>query len=481
MWFLNKCAIIGIDEVEHIVHLWCPNAFVLAQVKKFFKKDLNKAVSEVYNPNYKINILTYEWLQNGDSDLQLDLSKIVKQKKTEVRPDLWQLWQAPIAGPQEPPLGHQIKTGLEHYFWILFEKKYNFDNFVVWATNELAYSAAVAIAETPGEVYNPFFVYGEVWLGKTHLMQAIWNHIISEKPDMTVVYLPTSKLIDKIIHAVRFNKLDVLKERLEAVDVLMLDDIQFLAWKDKTQEIFHNIFNDFVSRKKQIVITSDQAPKALTLLESRLQSRFSLWLVADIISPDAETRMAILKSKLAKKWETLDDAHLEIIASAVTSNIRELEWALNIIITRKQLLKKEITDNDVVHALETLGISVGPLAAVDNIQTQANFVDAPPIVPVANSTAPRTTVLQWVDASIQAVADYYGLKVKTIKWSSRMKEISFARQICMYITKTKYQRSLQKIWDYFGGKNHSSVIYAIKTFEKYLKANPEMNEVLKGF
>lgn len=480
--FLNKCAVIGIDEKEHQVHIWCPNEFVYMQVKKFFKKDLNNAISDIYNPIYKANIIVYNGLHSWESELQIDISKIIKQ-----RPNTSPNKTTPtMPWPQEAPLEVQIKTWLEHYFWILFEKKYSFDNFVVGATNELAYSAGQAIAENPGEVYNPFFIYGEVWLGKTHLMQAIGNHIIANKSDLTVVYLPTSKLIDRIIHAVRFNKLDTLKEKLESVDVLMLDDIQFLAGKEKTQEIFHNIFNDFVSRKKQIVITSDQAPKALTLLEPRLQSRFSLWLIADIKAPDSETRIAILRSKLAKKDETLDDKHLDIIASSVTSNIRELEWALNIIITRKQLLKKEITDTDVINALETLGIEDIRSSQAPELDTQANFVDAPPISPVDENTTysiqgSSPTALQGIEQTLAWVADYFGLKLKVIRWDSRLKEISFARQCCMYIAKTRFHRSLQKIWDYFGGKNHSSVIYAIKTFEKYLKAHPEMKKTVESF
>ena len=156
-------------------------------------------------------------------------------------------------------------------------------------------------------------------------MQAIGNHIIDNQPEKVIVYLPCTKFIDKIIHAVRFNKLDAFKAKLEEVDVLMIDDIQFLAGKDKTQEIFHNIFNDFYAKGKQIVITSDESPKALTLLEPRLQSRFSLGLVADIKAPDMETRMAILHAKAQKKDIILEEKHTEIIAEAVDTNVRELE------------------------------------------------------------------------------------------------------------------------------------------------------------
>lgn len=185
-------------------------------------------------------------------------------------------------------------------------------------------------------------------------MQATGNYILENNPDKVVLYLPTSRFIDQIISAVRKGNLGQLQKRLEEVDILMLDDIQFLAGKERTQEIFHNIFNEFYAAKKQIVLTSDRSPKELTLLESRLQSRFSLGLVTDIKQPDLETRIAILQAKLNEKDIQLDPKYIELIAQTVNSNIRELEGALNIVITRLTLLNKEITHADIVNALGTL-------------------------------------------------------------------------------------------------------------------------------
>jgi len=229
------------------------------------------------------------------------------------------------------------------YFGILFESQFTFDRLVTWSHNELVASAAQAVAESPGQAYNPLFIYGGVGLGKTHIMQAIGNHIIQTQPEKVVIYLPTSKLIDEIVKGIRKNKLGQLMSKLDQVDVLLIDDIQFLAQKEKTQEIFHNIFNDFHMKKKQIVITCDRPPKTLNDIAERLKSRFSLGIVADIQTPDLETRIAILASKADQKEIHLPIEFLEIIAKHITTNVRELEGALNLIITKAKLTNKELS------------------------------------------------------------------------------------------------------------------------------------------
>ena len=488
--FLSKCAVISIDEQAQTVHLWVPNDFVLSQVNKFFKKPLADAVHTSYNADYSLNIVSHPELQNGHHDLQIEVKKHLS----------WSL-----ETKQTPVMDPRTTTALSNYFGILFEKKYTFNNFVIWANSELAASAAQAIAEQPGEVYNPFFIYGDVGLGKTHLMQAIGNHIIQHDPDKVIVYLPCTKFIDRIIHAVRFNKLDNLKQKLEEVDVLMIDDIQFLAGKDKTQEIFHNIFNDFYAKGKQIVITSDESPKALTLLEPRLQSRFSLWLVADIKRPGLETRIAILQSKAQKKDIQLETSHIQMIAESVDTNIRELEWALNIVMTKKQLLKRDLTEQDIFDSLDTLGIQDVKKVNVQQVSppdiqsesTPSPSDDAGGVVGTRWMTKseralwggglgwgwwniPNTSVSAY-EKKLEAIANYYGLQVEQLKGNRRTKELSFARQCAMYIAKTQFNRSLQKIWNFFGGKNHSSVLYAIKKFDAHIKENPETREIMNGF
>ena len=283
--FLNKVGIVAIDDQEKIVHIGVPNEFVLTQAKKFFAKAIKDAVNETYNPQYTCKFVLYPPFA-GSHDLLIDLKKVLNIRQTKVE-------QHAVHTPT-------LKNELTDYFGILFDPKFTFDAFVVGSYNNMAFSAAKAVAEHPGEAYNPLFLYGNVGLGKTHLMQAIGNEIMHQFPDKVVVYLPTSKLVDEIVQAVRGNKLSNLLKKFDEVDVLLIDDIQFIAEKEKTQEIFHNIFNDF-QMKKQIILSSDRPPKELTHIEPRLKSRFALGLVTDIKAPDFETRIAILQSKLDQK------------------------------------------------------------------------------------------------------------------------------------------------------------------------------------
>lgn len=445
-WFLAKCCVLGTDENKKQVHIGIPNVFVESQVKKFFKKPITNAIQATFEPSYKPNFVIYSELQSGNHALQIAVTEMLPNSANKKTPDI--------------QFDATITKELGNYFGILFDPQYSFERFVVGSHNELAHSAAQAIAQKPGEVYNPFFIYGEVGLGKTHLMQAIGNYIIDNNPDKVVLYLPTSTFIDKVINAVRKWSLGQLQQKLQEVDVLMLDDIQFLAGKERTQEIFHNIFNQFYADKKQIVLTSDRPPKSLTLLEARLQSRFALGLVADIKAPDLETRIAILQEKLKEKALTMDVRHLELIAQTVNTNIRELEGALNIVVTRLTLLNKELTDEDILEALQTLG-----------------FKKVPKPRKGKSSSSLTGTAHNTYEAIVTYIAEYFGLMVSDLTGSWRKKEISRARQLSMYIAKKHFSRSLQKIGNYFGGKNHASVIYAINICEELLETDPQLSGV----
>lgn len=439
--FLSKAWIINIEDAEKKVYIGFPNDFMLAQAKKIFNKSLKEAVQTVYNPQYSIEFIIYPPFANG-SDLLIDLWELLnikdsKSKKTE-------------------PIPSSIKDQLTDYFWILIDPSFRFDNFVAWANNQFAFSAAKAVAENPWNAYNPLFIYWNVWLGKTHLMQAIWNEIIQNNPDKVVIYLPATKLVDEIVQALQHNKMSTLMRKFEDVDALLIDDIQFLADKDKTQEIFHNIFNDFQSKKKQIIISSDRPPKELLHIEPRLKTRFALWLVADIHAPDYETRIAILQSKLEIKQETIDPELLSIIAQHITSNVRELEWALNILLTRKTLSWNEITEDDVYTSLQTLWYST---------QWHINIYD------VANKNWKSQKNF---DTLVEMVANYYSISVAELKSDSRKKEITTARQILMLIAKKQFRRTLEKIWMYFWWKNHATAIYAIWNIEKKLKTDTDI-------
>lgn len=282
-------------------------------------------------------------------------------------------------------------------------------------------------------------------------MQAIGNEIMQTDSKKVVIYLPATKLVEEIVQALRHNKMSNLMRKFDEVDVLLIDDIQFLADKDKTQEIFHNIFNDFHMKKKQVIISSDRPPKELLHIEPRLKSRFSLWLVADIHAPDFETRIAILESKLDVKQETIDFDLLSLVAQHIKTNVRELEGALNILLTRKKLSGQEVSEADVQACLQTLGYTERTASA----QTQTQ-----------NTKSEKS-----FETIVEMVGNYYGISVAELKSDSRRKEITTARQILMLIAKKYFKRTLERIGDYFGGKNHATAIYAISNIEKKLKSD----------
>lgn len=440
--FLSKAWIINIEDIEKKVYIGFANDFMLSNAKKIFNKSLKEAIQTVYNPQYTVDYIVYPPFSNG-SDLLINLWDLLNIKAT--------------AKTQSDPISKSLKDELYDYFGILFDPSFRFDNFIAWANNQFAFSAAKAVAENPWTAYNPLFIYWNVGLGKTHLMQAIWNEIIQNNPDKVIIYLPATKLVDEIVWALQHNKMTTLMRKFEDVDALLIDDIQFLAWKDKTQEIFHNIFNDFHLKKKQIIISSDRPPKELTEIEPRLKTRFALGLVADIQAPDYETRIAILQSKLEIKQEYIEPELLGIIAQHIKTNVRELEWALNILLTRKNLSWNEMTEEDVYACLQTLGYSAKPTNIWNpndrNWKSQKNF-----------------------DTIVEMVANYYSISVAELKSDSRKKEITTARQILMLIAKKHFRRTLEKIWMYFGWKNHATAIYAISNIEKKLKTDEDIQQ-----
>lgn len=444
--FLNKVGIVDIDEKEKMVYIWVSNEFILTQVKKFFAKSLKDAIATVYNSQFSIKIIPYQPFLTG-SDLLIDLKKLL-HVKPEVQKELL--------------TKEEMSAKLSDHFGILFDPIYRFDTFVAGSHTTIAFSAAKAVAEQPWQSYSPLFLYGNVGLWKTHLMQSIGNEIMYNFPDKVVVYLPATKLIDEIVTATRTNKLPTLYKKFEWVDVLMIDDIQFLADKEKTQEIFQTIFNDFQQAKKQIVLSSDRSPKELIHIEPRLKSRFSLWLVADLKAPDFETRIAILQTKLAAKWESLDWDYLELIAKHIKDNVRELEWALNILLTRKHILHKQIEQDDVIECLKTLGYNMDITSSAYN-------------APQNNKSLLNFGQL------VEMVAEYYGVAVADLKSDSRKKEITVCRQLLMFLAKKYFHWTLEKVGDYFGGKNHASVIYAIDNVEKKLKIDSELSHDYQVF
>ncbi len=445
--FLAKCWCLSIDDKEQVIYIWLPNEFVLLQVKKFFGKSMQAAIQQIYNTHFKPKLIVFPPFQSGKHPLQANLTKLldIPTKDLEQTQKITQEFDT------------KTKKTLSDFFGIMFERKYSFNSFVVGDSNNLAFSAAKAVAEKPGEIHNPLFLYGNVGLWKTHLMQSIGNTIMENQKEKVITYMPASKLIDEIVSGIRRKKLNELLHKFDGVDVLMIDDIQFLADKEKTQEIFHNIFNDFVSKKKQVVMTSDRPPKELNNIEARLKSRFGNGLVCDIKNPDYETRFAILKEKIKLNDNPLEDDYLEIIAQSIKDNVRELEGALNLFATQQKLLGKHLEQKDIYAGLKTLGYKT----ASDISQT----------LQVSNLNKRNEKNLGSV---IEMVGDYYSIATSDIKGDSRKKEHSLARQMLMYIAKKHFSRTLEKIGDYFWWKNHATVIYAIKNFEKIMKSDAQI-------
>lgn len=324
--------------------------------------------------------------------------------------------------------------------------RYTFENFVVGSFNELAYAASLAVSENVGNIYNPLFIYGGVGLGKTHLIQAIGNKISEGSKKKKVKYISSEKFVSNIVSGIRNHNIDVFKSSLSSIDVLIIDDIQFLAGKDKTQEEFFHTFNSLYEKNKQIVLSSDKPPNAIPELEERLKSRFEGGMIVDVSLPDYETRLAILKTKLQEKNLKLPEDVLEYVSSNVKKNIRELEGALNILLIYYKT-------NNAIADLETTK------------RLLKNFVFSP-----FNIASYKKI--------IEIVSKFYNLDEKSLFNPTRRKEIVRPRQIAMFLLREELKYSFPAIARKFGGKDHTTVIYAHKKILQESLENNKLTEEL---
>ena len=326
--------------------------------------------------------------------------------------------------------------------------RYTFDSFVVGANNNLAHAASLAVAESPGEIYNPLFIYGGVGLGKTHLMHSIGHFILKNNPQAKVLYVTSEKFTNELIDAIR-NKNNIstteFREQYRNNDILLIDDIQFIIGKESTQEEFFHTFNSLYEAKKQIIISSDKPPKEIETLEERLRSRFEWGLTVDIQSPDYETRMAILRKKEELEGYNIDNEVIKYIATNVKSNIRELEGALTKIVALSKLNKQEITIELAEEALKDL-------------------------------ISPNETKEVTPELIIQVVADHFGITPLDISSQKRNKEVVFPRQIVMFLCRSMTDTPLQAIGKYLGGRDHTTIIHG---YEK-IGADMDKNESLRN-
>lgn len=329
----------------------------------------------------------------------------------------------------------------------MLNSKYTFDTFVIGNSNRFAHAACLAVAESPANAYNPLFIYGGVGLGKTHLMHAIGHYILSQNPSTKVLYVSSEKFTNELITSIQTNKNVEFRNRYRNVDVLLIDDIQFIAGKESTQEEFFHTFNALHEANKQIIISSDKPPKEIPTLEERLRSRFEWGLIADIQPPDLETRVAILRKKAELENIEVEDEVLLFIAKRIESNIRELEGALTRIMAYSALNNNK------------LDVSIASEALKDIISD--------------NRPKPITA-----DLIMNVVAAHFNLKVDDFKSKKRSRNIAYPRQIAMYLCRELTDLSLPKIGDEFGGRDHTTVIHACEKIASELETDIELNKVV---
>jgi chromosomal replication initiator protein len=328
-----------------------------------------------------------------------------------------------------------------------FESRYQFDTFVVGNSNQLAYAAARAVADKPGRSYNPLFLYGGVGLGKTHLLHAIGHQIRRKHNRLQVKYLPTEQFVNELINAIRFDRTASFREKYRSVDVLLADDVQFLANKERMQEEFFHTFNTLYSASKQIILTCDTSPKHIQTLQERLRSRFEWGLIADIGSPDVETKIAILRGKAEAEGIQLHDDVANFIARQVRSNVRELEGLLNRVVAFSSLTGRPL---DIELTKDTLK---------DILPDSDGRTKAPEI--------------------IKHVARFYGLKLSEIKSKTNSRQIAFPRQVAMYLCKKLTDLSFPEIGRHFNDKHHSTVMYSVEKIEQLRQQDVDLDRALQ--
>jgi len=410
---------------------WLKNTFILS------KKEGTLFVSVPNN-------FSKEWLEHKYNKIIFHAIRSLDSEVREIRYTV----ERTRPKPKETPL-RPISASQEDQMEFLAFKvdrstnlnpRYSFDNFIVGAFNELAHAASLAVVKSPGTVYNPLFVYGGVGLGKTHLLQAIGNQIIREFPQKKLKYISSERFTSGVVSAIRNKNVDALRSLYRELDVLIIDDIQFLAGKDKTQEELFHTFNTLYEAGKQIIFSSDRPPKAIPSLEERLRSRFEGGMVADISLPDYETRMAILRVKMQEKELSLDSEILDYIVSHIQRNVRELEGALNRLAAFSRL-------------------NSGRTPAFGEAKTLLRTIIQSP-----NRVANPKKILQ-------TVAEFYDLREKDLMALSRKKEVVRPRQIAMYLLREDLKGSYPFIGKRFGGKDHTTAIYACAKITKELQVS----------
>ena len=432
-WFRNTFII---EYDNHQVVVGVPNTFTKAWLEKKYHKDILNAIQNI--TDHTIRGLAYRVETRAHSPQPIILTK--EEKESAEDQDI-----APIA-TSYASLG--FTTGDEApRSQSAINANYTFDTFVVGKQNELAYAASQAVAAHPGGTYNPVFIYGDVGLGKTHLLHALGNDLLQKRPGARVLYASCEQFTNDFIHAVRTGHAKEFKDRYRTVDLLLIDDIQFITGKEGTQEEFFHTFNTLHQENKQIVICSDRPPKAIAALEKRLLSRLEWGMLVDVGAPDLETRIAILQIKSKNKAIELEREALHYIASNIQSNVRELEGALNKIIAVHQF-------KNIRPTLE----SIKPIIDSFDVDT------------IKKTVSPKHI--------IQTVSEYFDIAIEDVLGKSREKRLAFPRQIIMYLLREEMSISYPSIGSELGGRDHTTAMHAYSKIARVLKDDDQLRRDL---
>ncbi len=444
-WFKNT--FISSLEEERIV-ISVPNTFTKAWLEKKYNPSILKSLQNVSSLPvkeivYKVDVRSpvKQTVGQGSMASYQPIPQPVPQPGFQSGPSLGSSSGDPSGAPS------QAGTIPQHTNDGKINPKYTFETFIVGKGSELAHAAAVAVAENPGSKYNPLFIYGGVGLGKTHLVQGIGNSVKNRQPSAKILYVTCERFTNDFIHAVKSGRGKDFKDTYRNVDVLLIDDIQFLTGKDGTQEEFFHTFNALHQANKQVVLTSDRPPKQIPALEQRLISRFEWGMMADISSPDYETRIAILETKCRERNYDLDPQIVSFIADTVQSNVRELEGALNKIIAYHQFKNSRPTLEGSQHLLS----SFGPAQQQRNV-TPKNL--------------------------IQTVASYFDVTVADMLGRCRERRLAFPRQIIMYLMREELRSSYPTIGNEIGGRDHTTAMHAYDKIRRELENNSKLQSDL---
>ena len=402
-WF-DELEAVDIRGNTFILH--CANDFKKGYIESLFLKNIKASLHDIFSTDFEVQILddlAYAEFNGG----------VVKKQSDRFTSD-----------------------------------EFTFDTFVVGPSNKLAYAASVAVAEHPAQNYNPLLIYGDSGLGKTHLIYAIANVIRKNDPRSKIAYVKGDDLTNELVDAIREGKTAEMREKYRQADLLLVDDVQFIAGKKQTQEEFFHTFNNLYESGRQIVLTSDRPPSEMTLLDDRLRTRFEWGLLVDVAPPDFETRVAIVKNKAALLGMELPDKVVFTIAEKVTANVRQLEGTINKILAYKDLLGNDADEETVERAMQ------------DILKRSSEYIPTP-------------------ESILDCISKYYGLDEAVIRGQQRIRDAVAARQIAMYLIRSMTNLSLDDIGKVFDNRDHSTVLYSIKQVEKQMKKDPSFAERVK--